>query len=62
MQHFEMGEWLKLKKAGKNIGKFGVPLLDLWWFSLGYRMPRTSSKFGASQAYQLAYARFAMVK
>ena len=30
MQHFEMGEWIQLKKAGKNIGKTGVPLSDLW--------------------------------
>ena len=26
MQHFEMGEWLQLKKSGKNVGKIGVPL------------------------------------
>ena len=54
MQHFEMGEWLQLKKAGKHVGKFGVPLSDLWEWSLGYRMPRTSSELGASQASQLA--------
>ena len=62
MQHFEMGEWLQLKKAGKHVGKNGVPLSDLWELSLGYRMPRTSSEFGASQALQLVYARAAMVK
>ena len=26
MQNFEMGEWLQLKKSGKNVGKIGVPL------------------------------------
>ena len=30
MQHFEMGEWIQLKKAGKHVGKIGVPLSDLW--------------------------------
>ena len=34
MQNFEMGEWLQLKKAGKNVGKIGVPLSDLWEWSL----------------------------
>ena len=29
MQHFEMGGWLQLKKAGKHVGKIGVPLSDL---------------------------------
>ena len=62
MQHFEMGEWLQLKKAGENDGKIGVPLSDLWECSLGYRMPHTSSKLGASQASQLAYAWVAMVE
>ena len=47
MQHFEMGEWLELKNSGKHVGKIGVPLSDLWEWSLGYRMPRTSSKLGA---------------
>ena len=62
MHNFEMGEWLQLKKAGKHVGKIGVPLSDLWEWSLGYRMPRTSSKLGASQASHLAYARAAMVE
>ena len=62
MQHLEMGEWIQLKKAGKNVGKIGVPLSDLWECSLGYTMPCTSSKFGSSQALQLAYARAAMVE
>ena len=57
-----MGEWLQLKKAGKNVGKIGVSLSVIWEWSLGYRMPRTSSEFGASQASQLAYARDAMVE
>ena len=47
MQHFEMGECLQLKKAGKTVGKISVPLSDLWEWSLGYRMPRTSRKFCA---------------
>ena len=50
-----MGKWLQL-------GKIGVPLSDLWEWSLGYRMKRISSKFFASQAPQLAYARAAMVE
>ena len=29
MQHFEMGDWLRLKKVGKYVGKIGVPLSDL---------------------------------
>ena len=62
MQHFEMGEWLQLKKSGKDVGKIGVSLSELWEWSLGYRIPRTSSKFGASQALQLAYNRSAMVE
>ena len=62
MQHFEMGEWLQLKKAGQHVGKIGVTLSDLWEWSLGYRMPRTSSKLGASQALQLVYARAGMVE
>ena len=61
MQHFEMGEWLHLKMVGKNVGKNGVPLSDLWEWRLGYRMLHTSSEFGASQALQLAYAWAAMV-
>ena len=62
MHHFKMGEWLQLKNAGKHVGKIGVPLSDLWECSLGYRMPHTSSKLGASQASQLAYARATMVE
>ena len=62
MQHFEMGEWIQLKKAGKHVGKTGVTLLDLWGWSLDYRMSRTSSELGASQASQLAYAWAGMVK
>ena len=38
MQHFEMSEWLQLKKAGKHVGKIGVPLSELWEWSLEYRM------------------------
>ena len=62
MQHFEMGEWIQLKNAGKHVGKIGVHLSVLWEWSLGYRMPRTSSKVDASQALQLAYARAAIVE
>ena len=62
MQHFEMGEWLQLKNAGKHVGKISVPLSDLWEWSLGYIMSRTISKFGASQASQLAYALAAMAE
>ena len=62
MKHFEMGEWIQLKKAGKNVGKIGVPLSDLWEWSLGYRMPRTRSELGASQASQIAYAWADMVE
>ena len=62
MQHFKMGEWLQLKKSGKHVGKIGVPLSDLWEWSLGYKMPRTSIELGASQASQIVYARAAMVK
>ena len=62
MKHFEMVERLQLKKAGKYFGKIGLPLLDLWEWSLGYRMPRTSSELGASQYLQLAYDRAAMVE
>ena len=50
------------QKVRKKCWKIGVPLSDLWEWSLVYRMPRTSSKFGASQASQLAYARAAMVE
>ena len=57
-----MGEWLQLKKSGKHVGKIGVPLSDLCEWSLGYSMPRTSSKFVASQDSHLAYARSDMVK
>ena len=62
MKHSEMGEWLQLKKAQKHVGKIGVPLSDLWEWSLGYRIPRTSSEFCASQASQIAYTRAAMVE
>ena len=62
MQYFGMGEWLQLKKSGKYVGKIGVPLSDLWEWSLGYKMPRTISEFSASQALQLAYAWAAMVE
>ena len=62
IQHFEMGECLQLKKAGKHVGEIGVNLSDLWEWSLGYRMPRTSSELGSSQASQLAYTRVAMVE
>ena len=62
MQHFEIGEWLQLKKSGKNVGKIGVPLSDLWEWRLGYRIPRTIIKLGASKDSQLAYAQAAMVK
>ena len=34
----------------------------IWKWSLGYRMPHTSSEFGASQDLQLVYARAAMVE
>ena len=56
-----MYEWLQLKKAGKGVGKIGVLLSDLWEWILGYRMSRTRSELGASQASQLAYAWGAMV-
>ena len=57
-----MGEWLQLIKAGKHVGKIGVPLSDLWEWSLGYRMSCTSSDLCDSQALQLAYAWAAMVE
>ena len=62
MQHFEMGEWLQLKKSGKRVGKIGVPLSKPWEWILDYRMPRTSRKFGPSQALQLVYSWASMVK
>ena len=62
MQHFEMGEWIQLKKEGKYVGKFCVPLSDLWEWSLGYSMPRTSIELGDSQDSQLAYTRAVMVQ
>ena len=62
MQHLEMGKWLQLKKAGKNVGKIGAHLSDLWEWSLGYRMPHNSSKFGTSHDLHLAYARTAMIE
>ena len=57
-----MVEWLQLKKAGKHAGKIGVPLSDLWEWSLGYRIPRTNREVSASHDSQIAYARDAMVK
>ena len=62
VQHFEMGRWIQLKKAGKHVGKIGVTLSGLWEWSLGYRMPGTSSNFCASQDLQLAYAQAAIVE
>ena len=62
MQQLETGEWLQLKKAGKRVVKIGVTLSDLWECILGYRMPRTSSKLGASQDLNLAYVWVAMVE
>ena len=62
MRHFEMGEWIQLKKAGKHVGKIGVLLSDIWEWSFVYRMKRTSIKFSDPQALQLAYAWVAMVK
>ena len=47
MQHFEMGRWIQLKKEGKHVGKIGFTLSELRDWSLGYRMPRTSSELGA---------------
>ena len=62
IQNFEMGKWLQLKKSGKYVGKIDVTLSDLWEWSLGCRMPCTSSKFGASHVLQLAYTQAAMVE
>ena len=62
MQHFEMGEWIQLKKSGKYVGKMGVLLSDLWEWSLGYRMPHTSSELGSSQASHIVYAWADMVE
>ena len=62
MQHYKISECLKLKKAGKHVGKIGVTFSDLWERSLSYRMPRTSSEFGASQDSHLTYARDSMVE
>ena len=62
MHNFEMGECIQPKMSGKHVGKIRVPLSDFWEWSLGYRMPRNSSKFGASQASQLAYTWAAMVE
>ena len=59
---FRNGRVASTQKGRKHVEKFGVPLSDLWEWSLGYRMPRTSSEFGASQASQIAYARAAMVE
>ena len=50
------------QKVGKHVGKIGISLSDLWDWSLGYRMPRNRSEFGASQALQLAYSKAAMVE
>ena len=50
------------KIGRKHVGKIVVPLSDLWEWSLGYRMPRTSSEVGTSQDLQLAYAWAAMVR
>ena len=57
-----MSECLQLKNAGKHVGKIGVTFSDLWGWSLSYRMPRTSSEFGASQALHITYDRDAMVE
>ena len=46
MQNFEMGEWLQLKKAGKYVGKMGVPLSEIWEWSLGCRMLRSLRTLG----------------
>ena len=62
MQHFEMGEWLQLKNAGKHVGNSGVPFSDLCECGLGYRMPCTSSEFGASKDLQFVCARAAVVE
>ena len=62
MQNLEMGEWFQPKNSGKHVRKIGVPLSDLLDWILGYRMPRTSSKFGVSQDSQLAYVRADMVE
>ena len=62
MKHFQIGEWLQLKKSGKYVGKIGVPLSKLWEWSLGYRMPRTSSEFGALQDSYTVYAWAAIVE
>ena len=50
------------QKGRKTYWKIGVPLSDLWEWSLGYRMPHTSSELCASQALQLAYDWAAMVE
>ena len=62
MQHFEMGKWLQLKKAGNVFEKVGVPLSDPWEWSLGYKMPSNSREFGDSQASQIVYAHDDMVE
>ena len=62
MKHLEMGKYMQLKKEGKHVGNYGVTLSDLWMWILRYRMPRTISKFGASQASQLVNVQAAMVR
>ena len=42
MKNFEVGEWLQLKNSGKNVGNICVTSSDLWGWSLGYKMSRTS--------------------
>ena len=58
---FRNGQVASNQKGRENVGKIGVPLSDLWDWSLGYRMPLTRSEFGASQASHLAYNQAVLV-
>ena len=62
MEHFEMGKWLQLKNSGKHVGKIGTTLSNLWEWIIGYRIPRTSKEFDASQASQLVHSQAILVE
>ena len=42
MQHFEMGEWLRLPRIGKSITPRGASMSGLFDWSLTFRTPTTS--------------------
>ena len=47
---FTLAEWRRLQRAGKLIGPSGKPSLDLWEWTLSYRVPHTSSESECSPA------------